>query len=101
MSNWHGHKFIPEADRCGQPKCYRVFRHRDRPCEVCHLPEVIASGRAVKATKTNPIDGRIREIVAFPIMDELGRVSMVTEHVRDITERKQAEEALQTQALVL
>jgi two-component system, cell cycle sensor histidine kinase and response regulator CckA len=94
MSNWHGHKFIPEADRYGQPKCYRVYRHREQPCEECHLPEVMASGRPVKIEKTNPIDGRTREIVAFPIMDESGRVVLVTEHMSDITDRKQAEAAL-------
>ncbi len=94
MSNWHGHRFIPEADRCGQPKCYRVYRHQERPCEECHLREVFASGRAVKVEKTNPIDGRSREIIAFPIMDESGRVVLVTEHMRDITDRKQVEAAL-------
>ena len=94
MSNWHGHTFIPEADKCGQPKCYRVYRHRERPCEECHLPEVMVSGRPVKLEKTNPVDGRTREIVAFPIMDESGRVVLVTEHMRDITDRKQVEEAL-------
>ena len=94
MSNWHGFEFIPEADRCGQPKCYQVFRHRDHPCEGCHLPEVLASGRTVQVEKTNPIDGKTREIVAFPLRDESGRVSMVAEHIRDITDRKQVEAAL-------
>jgi two-component system cell cycle sensor histidine kinase/response regulator CckA len=101
MSNWHGHEFISEAERGGHPKCFRVYRHRDRPCDDCHLLQVIATGQVVKVEKTNPVDGRTREIVTFPIRDESGRVSMVTEHVRDITERKLTEEALLTQALVL
>ena len=36
ISNWHGYESVPEADRQGQPKCYRVYHHQDRPCEDCH-----------------------------------------------------------------
>jgi two-component system cell cycle sensor histidine kinase/response regulator CckA len=95
MSNWHGPgESVPEAARRGQPKCYRVYWRRDRPCESCHVREVFATGQPQKAEKFNPIDGRIREIRAYPIRDEAGRVVLVAEHVRDITERQEAERAL-------
>ena len=94
MSNWHGYESVPEAERCGQPKCYRVYHHRDRPCDNCHALEVLATGQPAKVEKVNPVDGRIREISAFPIRDESGRVVLVAEHVRDITDRHLAEQAL-------
>jgi two-component system cell cycle sensor histidine kinase/response regulator CckA len=95
LSNWHGYESLPEAERRGRPKCYRVYHHRDRPCDGCHALEVMATGQPVKVEKFNPIDGRVREISAYPIRDESGQVVLVVEHVRDITERYLAEEALE------
>ena len=94
MSNWHGYESVPEAERRGQPKCYRVYHHRDRPCDDCHALEVLATGQPVKVTKVNPVDGRVREVSAYPVRDESGRVVLVVEHVRDITDRHLAEQAL-------
>ncbi len=94
MSNWQGPEYVPKEARLGQPKCYRVFHFRDEPCEDCHIREVFASGRPRKVEKVNDIDGRPLEFSAFPILDESGRVIMVAEHVRDITERHRAQEAL-------
>ena len=94
MSNWHGQDLLTETERCGQVKCHRLYWHRDRPCEDCQVLKVFATGRPVKVEKFNPIDGRVREIHAFPIKDESGRVVLVAEHVRDITDRHLAEEAL-------
>jgi two-component system cell cycle sensor histidine kinase/response regulator CckA len=94
ISNWHGYEPVPEAERQGRPKCYRVYHHRDRPCEPCHALEVLATGQPATLEKVNPVDGRAREIHAFPIKDESGRVVLVVEHVRDITDRHLAEQAL-------
>ena len=94
MSNWHGYESLPEAERRGRPKCYRVYHHRDRPCDGCHALEVLATGQPVKVEKVNAVDGRVREVSAFPIRDESGRVVLVVEHVRDITDRRLAEQAL-------
>jgi len=94
LSNWHGYESVPEAERQGQPKCYRVYHHRDRPCDNCHALEVLATGQPVRLEKVNPADGRVRQISAYPIRDESGRVVLVMEHVRDISERHLAAEAL-------
>ena len=94
MSNWHDFEFVPEAERRGQPKCYRLYHRRDRPCEGCHVLEVFATGQPRKVEKINPIDDRIREFSIFPILDASGQVTLVVEHVRDITDRRLAEQAL-------
>ena len=94
ISNWHGYESLPEAERQGRPKCYRVYHRRDRPCEDCHALEVLATGQPVRLEKVNPVDGRVREVSAHPIRDESGRVVLVVEHVRDITERQALEAQL-------
>jgi PAS domain S-box-containing protein len=94
MSNWHGYESVPEAERQGRPKCYRVYHHRDRPCADCHVLKVLATGQPATLEKVNPVDGRVREVSAYPIRDESGRVILVAEHVRDITARYLAEQAL-------
>ncbi len=93
MSNWHRPAVLEEMRR-GQPKCYRVYHRRDRPCEDCHALAVFATGQPQKVEKTNDFDGRVLEFSVFPILDESGQVSMVVEHVRDIQERHLAEQAL-------
>jgi two-component system cell cycle sensor histidine kinase/response regulator CckA len=95
MSNWHGGVPVPPAaERGGRLKCYEVYLHRDRPCDQCQLRTVVATGRPQKVVKYSPVDHHIREIHAFPIRNETGRVVLVAEHVRDITENHLADKAL-------
>jgi two-component system, cell cycle sensor histidine kinase and response regulator CckA len=94
MSNWHGPEFATEAARRGETKCYQVYHLRDRPCEDCHVQKVFATGKPQKGEKINEIDGRSLEFSVFPILDASGQAVLVTEHVRDITERHLAMEAL-------
>jgi two-component system cell cycle sensor histidine kinase/response regulator CckA len=95
MSNWHGDvPAPPAAERSGRLKCYEVYLHLNQPCDQCQLRTVVATGRPQKIVKYNPVDHRIREINAFPIRDETGRVVLVAEHVRDITENHLADKAL-------
>ena len=86
MSNWH-RPGVPEEMRRGQPKCYRVYHRRDRPCEDCHVLTVFATGQPQKIEKISDLDGRVMELSVFPILDESGQVSMVVEHVRDVQDR--------------
>jgi two-component system, cell cycle sensor histidine kinase and response regulator CckA len=94
MSNWHDSGMVPAEARRGRPKCYRVFHHRDRPCKNCHVQKVFDSGQPQKTEKINLLDGRTREFGAFPIQSESGQVILAAEHVRDVTERRRAEQAL-------
>jgi PAS domain S-box-containing protein len=94
MSNWYWPE-VPEEVRRGQPKCYRVYHRRDRPCEDCPVREVFTTGQPQKVEELHDIDGRPLEFSVFPIRDESGQVTMVAEHVRDINERYLAARALQ------
>ncbi|MEW6328179.1 MAG: PAS domain S-box protein [Thermodesulfobacteriota bacterium] len=93
LSNWHGHEFVPLEQRDKRPHCYRAYMHRDAPCEPCHALEVFKTGKPKTMEFFNP-DPRVGflEINVYPVFDDRGNVVMVTEYVRNITERKQAEE---------
>ncbi len=95
MSNWHESEMVPEEARRGRPKCYRVYHHRDRPCQDCHVQKVFATGQPQKTEKINVLDGRTREFSAFPVLSEPGQVILAAEHVRDVTEPRRAGKALQ------
>ncbi len=96
MSNWKDHDFISEKDRQDHPYCYEVFMKRKKPCSPCHAMEVFATGETKQLEGTNPIDGKIRDIRVFPIFDDNGKVVAVIEHIRDITDQKQAEVHIHT-----
>jgi PAS domain S-box-containing protein len=85
MEKWYGQNLSGS-------KCYRAYRGRSVPCEIC--PSI----KAIKEKTTQKeIVYDIRgwsEVYAFPLIDENGEVTGVIEHVRDINERKRAEEAL-------
>jgi PAS domain S-box-containing protein len=95
MSNWKDHEYISEKERQGHPFCYEVFMNRKKPCDSCLAMEVFATGETKQLEATNPIDGKIRDMYLLPMFDDKGKVVAVIEHLRDITTRKQAEEALQ------
>ncbi len=95
MSNWKDHEYISEKERLGNPFCYAALMRRETPCERCHAMEVFATGKIKAFEHTNPIDRQIREIQVVPIFDDQKNVVMVAQHLRNITDRKRAEQALQ------
>lgn len=92
-SNWHGgYEYVPEVIRDHSPYCYEAYYPgQNRPCENCHTLEVFRTGKQVFTEKFNSRIGYV-EARAYPIFDESGNVVMVTEYVRNITERKRLEE---------
>jgi PAS domain S-box-containing protein len=94
LSNWHGgYGYVPMELRDKRPFCYEAYYGTDRVCDNCHVDEVLRTGRPVFREKFNPGIGFV-EVRAFPVFNEEGDVMMVAEHVRDITERKRAADAL-------
>jgi PAS domain S-box-containing protein len=91
MSNWKDHEHLSEKERRERPHCYAAFMERKTPCEDCRTREVFATGEIKVFEQSNSFDGQAREIQVVPIFDDRKKVVMVVEHLRNITERKQAE----------
>lgn len=97
--NWHG-RFGSDTGGHDTTYCYKTFYpERGTPCDPCYAREVFKTGQPLRIEKENPVIG-IVEIRAYPVFDDRGKVVLVAEHVRDITERKRMEaEIIKTQKL--
>ncbi len=73
--------------------CYELWHGRNEPCEKCPVLETLKTGAHADGTMTTP-DGRQWEIKGEPVRNIAGEIIGAIEVARDITERKQAEEAL-------
>jgi len=92
---------VTEEERNSRPHCHSCYMRRDRPCEPCPTLEVFRTGAPVTTEMVNPHTGKILEVSAYPVTDASGAIHLVTEHVRDITERKRAEDELRFNNVVL
>jgi len=78
-------------------KCYRVFQQRDTPCPWCPAIPAMETGEVHSRVVPYPSEEEARgrfELTAFPLTDETGQVVGAIEHVKDVTDRWRAEEAL-------
>ena len=80
-------------------KCYQVFLNLTERCKVCRLDELIKTNKPF--VKVIPRKGNrgeilgILEIYTFPLHDqETGKSTGAIEYLRDITERRKAEQQL-------
>ncbi|MBL7208730.1 MAG: PAS domain S-box protein [Dehalococcoidia bacterium] len=83
------------SDRFGNltgKMCYKELMGFDQPCRSCPMANVIQSDRTERAELTSAA-GRVYLVTFTPFRDVDGELR-VTESARDITRRKQAEEAL-------
>jgi two-component system sensor histidine kinase/response regulator len=95
MERWH-----PHAGPLVGEKCYKAYRGRNAPCEACPTIRALQTGKAEHAVVTKKescgqSEGWV-ELYSFPVFDtSTGRLKGVIEYIRDITDRKRAEEALE------
>ena len=78
--------------------CYEAYRHNDHVCDDCPVAKCFADGK-VHTRETLNLSGRGAEFVeisASPLRDATGEIIAGIELVRDITERKRAEEQIRT-----
>jgi len=80
-----------------QDHCYLVYGNRENVCENCPVAQTFLDGGIHTVEKSAFKDGVTvyREITASPLLDDSGAIIAGIELVRDITERKRAEHALQ------
>ncbi len=74
-------------------KCYELIGY-DKPCENCTISQTYLEKRPASMIRYDESLGIWFDIRFYPIIDESGSVTKVIEHMRDITEAKEAEEAL-------
>jgi len=76
--------------------CYKAYQKRDNICDRCHLAMSFEDGEIHKEEQASVTDeGLVHyEITSSPLKDSAGRIVAGIEVVRDITKRKQIEEAL-------
>jgi PAS domain S-box-containing protein len=80
-------------------KCYRAYEGRETVCDGCPLEKALKDGKSHTTERRTTIAGKVAfwENTANPIRDAEGRVVACLEIARDITKRKQQEQALQTE----
>ncbi len=94
MEKWYSHA-LPLIGK----KCYEAYHSRNERCEVCPSYRTIKTGEAAYEVvpKRGP-GGKVigwLDLYSFPLMDmETGQMKGLIEYVRDITERKRAEDEL-------
>jgi len=75
-------------------KCYRAIKGRDEPCEHCPVKEILHKGKMTHLRyQSTDKHGNVYDLIASPMKNPDGSISII-EIVRDITDMKQAEEAL-------
>ena len=96
MKNLYAH-MIPLEGK----KCYQAYHKRAKPCKICPTQRALKSGRLeereVSFTQAQGVAGAL-ELSAFPILDDSGKPIGAVAYMRDITKRKQAEDALRKSA---
>ncbi|MGM0377965.1 MAG: PAS domain-containing hybrid sensor histidine kinase/response regulator [Bacteroidota bacterium] len=86
-------------DKVDGRKCFELIG-RDRECSPCATQQALQCKEPVNIEKYVPELGKHLDCRSSPVLDESGDIIRIVEHLRDITERKQAEkekEKLQVQ----
>lgn len=94
------HQWYPHLQRSIGEKCYKTYHGRSEPCENCPSIHALRNKKMsmaeVPLTSRDGVIGTL-ELFSFPIKDKSGEAIGVVEYVRDITERKLAEDRLKAE----
>jgi PAS domain S-box-containing protein len=92
-----GQWFNKPASEFSGKKCFQEFEKREAVCEHCPGERAMATGQPAEAETEGVRDDGTRIVVrirAFPMLGHDGVATGFTEVIEDITERREAEEAL-------
>lgn len=73
-------------------KCYQCYHGSDGPPSICPSSLVLKTGRPSSVEVYEPYLGKFLEIKSLPRLDQEGGIAGIVHIVRDITERRRAEE---------
>ena len=94
VNRWMEHMYAAQMPLVGK-KCYQVYQQRDDPCPGCPSAMVLSTGEPhtepVPYTTPDGHQGWL-ELSAFPLKDVDGGVVGIIEYVKNISDRKRAEE---------
>ncbi len=94
-------QWFPAVDASARPLCYAAYNSppRTAPCSYCPTIQTLRDGQTHQAEADAPAGKEVRNyrIVSTPIRDADGNVIAAIEMVEDVTDRKQAEEALRAE----
>ncbi|MGE5237815.1 MAG: PAS domain S-box protein [Chloroflexota bacterium] len=90
------HRALVGGDKAGE-RCYTAYACSDRICDGCPVALSLSDGKVHTLEKRVHREGGVMhiEIKGSPLRDSEGNVIAVVEMVRDVTERKMAEQILQ------
>lgn len=94
MERWYAHS-MPLVGK----RCHEAYHGKDEPCAVCPTLQTLRTGKvAIEVVPKRGPKAEIlgwQELFSFPqINPDTGQMDGVIEYVRDISERKQYEDAL-------
>ncbi len=94
MERWYSHA-MPLKDK----KCFLAYHERDKACEVCPTRKTLNTQEAAyEIVPKTGVGGKVvgwLDLYSFPLFDNsTGHLKGVIEYVRDITDRKRAEDEL-------
>ncbi|MCD4774105.1 MAG: PAS domain S-box protein [Bacteroidales bacterium] len=99
MNKWYEENLPLEGK-----KCYEVYQKIDKPCDPCPTLRCWESGKTEYNIMPGPHGSPVEwiELFSYPIKEaNTDKITGVVEFVRNITERKQAEEKIKAKSLFL
>ncbi|WP_052288841.1 PAS domain S-box protein [Methanospirillum hungatei] len=92
-SNWNGFGSVPPECRITGSKCYTTYRGLDTICPDCLAGNALKTKQAIETEVKLP-EGIWIDLRVIPLLNDEGEVILFMECVRDITEKKLADEEL-------